>query len=236
MALSVLSLPLMGQEYTEDHINKVDNRGRRQGHWKVYDGIGELKFQGNFVNGKPMGEFVYYYPNGQIKAKVLNIDSGRADYTRMFYPNTKLMAVGKHSGQKKDSIWLYYSEEGGSLLSDELYIDGKKEGVWRTYYPDGKVAEEVTYKEDVREGPWNTYFSTGEIKSTCAYHNDLLEGRFIIYHLNGKVEVSGAYHESKKLDVWVFLTDLGELVKKEYYRNGILVRTEEPGTNTARDE
>jgi antitoxin component YwqK of YwqJK toxin-antitoxin module len=224
--LILMAVMARGQEYASTHINKVDDQGRRQGLWKVYDAGGELKFQGVFVNDHPMGKFLYYYPNGNRKAEVTYLDSGKVDYTTMFHPNGKLMARGKHSGQKKDSTWQYFSEEDGSLVSEEIYAGGGGQGVWRTFYSSGQVAEEITYRNGIKDGPCTRYFTDGTVKSTCTYVNGMLEGLFVIHHLNGSVEVSGTYRNSKKEDVWVYLTDEGELEKKEYYRGGNLVRTE----------
>ena len=236
IAVLTACLPVTAQELTSSHINKVDAQGRRQGYWKVYDGIGELKFEGQFVNGKPVGEFIYYHPNGRKKAIVMNIDSGRIVYSKIFHPNGNPMAVGKYIDQKKDSLWRYFSEEDGTLLSEEIYSEFKKDGVWRTFFHDGKVAEEITYRNDVKEGPWVTYFTTGDVKSTGTYMNDLLEGRFVIYHLNGKIGVSGTYKASKKDDTWVYLDEEGQLEEKEFYRKGTLVRAEGPGKQKLQGE
>jgi antitoxin component YwqK of YwqJK toxin-antitoxin module len=221
-------LPGFAQEITDTHINKVDSQGRRQGMWRIYDVDGNLKFTGEFQNGKPRGTLHFYYPSGNIKAEILQIDSGRVSYARNFYSNGNLMATGKYVEQLKDSTWLYYSEEEGTLASEEFYKNGRKEGVWKIYYPDGKVAEETSYSRDMKDGPWLQYFTDGSLKQKATHSSGKLEGSFIIYHLNGKVEVSGTYQNDDKHGTWVYLTDLGELVKKEEYIHGKLI-TEEVG-------
>jgi antitoxin component YwqK of YwqJK toxin-antitoxin module len=212
---------LKAQELTDTHINKVDLQGRRQGLWRVYDGDeGYLKFTGEFQNDKPVGEFLYFFPNGKTKAIILQLDSGRISYATNFYLNGNIMAKGKYINQKKDSTWLYYNEEDATLASEEYYASGSKEGVWKVYYPEGGVAEEITYQNNLRHGPWMLYFTDGKLKLKATYVDDKLEGQYDIYHLNGKVEVSGTFLHDNKHGTWVYLSEIGELEKREEYVNG----------------
>lgn len=226
IAFSLITLFLHAQELTESHINKVDPEGRRQGDWRIYDGEGNLKFTGAFHDGKPIGEFRFFYPNGKIKAIIIQQDSGRVSYATNYHLNGNVLAKGKYVNQMKDSTWLYYSELDGALASEEYYRNGIKEGVWKVYYPEGGVMEEITYKNDLKDGPWNQYFTDGAVKQTSTYAKGLLEGPFIVYHINGKVEVSGSYIHDNKDGTWIYLTEIGELVKKEEYRNGRLIAEE----------
>lgn len=218
-----MAVPGKSQEYTSTHINKSDELGRRQGFWRVYDGNGNLKFEGTFAHDNPVGEFKYFFPNGKTKALVNNLDSGRVSYVKMFYQNGQLMATGKYSGQQKDSAWYYYSEIDGTLVSEEHYSEGVGEGIWKSYYPSGQVAEEYTYVGGKKEGEWIQYFSDGIIKSRGNYLDGQLDGLYVIYHLNGKVQVSGTYSMSKKTGAWVYLSEIGELEKREEYKNGALI-------------
>ena len=51
-------------DYTEEGNYII---GLRDGVWKAYFTNGKLKFKGNFVQGNPDGQQVYYYDNGKIR-------------------------------------------------------------------------------------------------------------------------------------------------------------------------
>lgn len=221
------------QELTDSHINKVDAKGRKQGAWKVYDGDGNLKYTGEYHHGVPLGRFTYYYPNGKVKALIQQSDSGHVARAVNYYPDGTLMARGKYVDQKKDSTWLYYSAEEGLLSAEEHYRNTVREGVWKTYFPDGRVAEEVSYRDGVKDGPWIQYFTDGTVKMKTNHRNDLLEGLYVIYHLKGGVEVSGTYLNNAKHGTWVYLDEDGVLEKKEEYEHGKLVSTEIAGQEQA---
>ena len=224
--LPLFLIRVQAQEFSDSHINKADKEGRRQGVWRLYDDDGNLKFTGEYYNGKPVSDFKFYYPSGKLKALIINLDSGRIAYAKNYFTDGKLMAEGKYVNQKKDSIWSYYSEFDGTLSAEEYYKDAMKEGIWRTYYPEGQVAEEITYVGDKKNGPWIQYFTDGKIKLKALYQDDLIEGQYIIYHFNGMVEISGTYKHSGKDGIWVYMKETGEMEKREEYKDGVLVKTE----------
>ncbi len=221
--VTAAALALHAQELTDTHINKVDAQGKRQGNWRVYDGEGNLKFIGEYISGKPVGQFTYFYPNGKTKAVVIHEPGGRVTRVTNYHANGNLLARGKYFDQKKDSTWQYFNEEDGLLSAEEQYEQGVKVGVWKTYYPEGNVAEELTYRNDKMQGPCVQYFTDGSVKLKCNYADDKLDGLYVIYHLKGTVEVSGTFSRNMKNGAWVYLHENGELEKREEYENGRMV-------------
>jgi antitoxin component YwqK of YwqJK toxin-antitoxin module len=39
----------------------------KDGKWQAFYSNGQLKYEGNFVQGNPDGEHTFYYSNGQVK-------------------------------------------------------------------------------------------------------------------------------------------------------------------------
>ncbi len=215
------------QELFNKDINEVDAEGRRQGLWKVYDGNGNLKFEGNFKDNIPVGEFRYFYPNGKTKAISFMYNNGKESRTRVYSKDGLLMAQGKYLDKQKDSIWLYYSDYDGVLVAEEIYENTEKAGIWKSYYNNGKVAEEVSYQEGEKNGPWKQYFTEGTIKLKAKYTDGKLEGLMVVYHLNGQVNLSGTYIRNFKDGTWMYFNDHAETVRKEVYDRGTLISTEE---------
>ncbi|HEY0177609.1 MAG TPA: hypothetical protein VGC08_14600, partial [Pedobacter sp.] len=59
------------------------------------------------------------------------------------------------------------------------YLDGKRNGRWISYYPDGKMKEIVTYYQDIIHGPYQ------------------------FFDMNGKIEIQGLYVAGKKSGTWM---------------------------------
>jgi antitoxin component YwqK of YwqJK toxin-antitoxin module len=137
------------------------------------------------------------------------------------------MAEGLYVNEKRDSIWKFYSEFDSVVVSEEFYKDGKKEGISRIFYPDGTVAERSNWKNGTRSGLWEQYYTDGKLKLKCAYNNDLKDGPLKTYHMSGKIWLTGQYINGDADGTWIYITDNGEIEKKEYYSKGRLIRTEE---------
>ena len=69
MKIKIVLLALLCAATLCQAQNKIDNQGRRQGHWIKTDKDGSRIFEGTFVDGKETGEFKYFYPDGTLKIR-----------------------------------------------------------------------------------------------------------------------------------------------------------------------
>ena len=205
-----------------DSINRTDANGMKQGFWKKYDETGMLKYEGNFIDNNPVGEFIYFYPDGVVKARSRFYERGDRSETTTFHHIGKKMTEGFYLGQVKDSLWKYYSSDG-ILLKDEFYRYGKKEGKWITYYENGQISEEVEWKADSKNGIWKQYYPDGQLKLTGQHINGEKDGEFKYYNTSGKLDVYGSYHSSLREGEWFYLNEESKVIKKEIYKNGNLI-------------
>ena len=210
----------------QDTINKTDSEGRKNGYCIKKDKEGKKIYEGQFSHDVPVGEFRYFYPEGELKAISLLSDNGKRSRTTTFFNNGKKMAEGLYVNEKRDSIWKFYSEFDNVVVSEEFYKDGKKEGISRTFYADGTVAERSNWKNGTRSGLWEQYYTDGKLKLECAYNNDLKDGPLKTYHMSGKIWLTGQYINGDADGTWIYVTDKGETEKKEYYNKGRLIKTE----------
>ncbi len=220
LGIVMLFINLHGQSLANDNHN--DEYGRKQGYWKSYDNMGVLKYEGRFVNDIPQGEFKYYYPTEKLKAVSFIYDDGKKSRTILYHRNGKIMASGNYLNQEKDSVWHYFSEYDGELLSEEIYMRNIKEGIWTNYYPGKKIAEQITYERDKRHGSWTQFYIDGSVKFKGNYIDGDKEGVFLAYHTNGNIEVKGSYKDSLKEGVWQHFDEENMLIKEEVFERGKL--------------
>ena len=95
--------------------------------------------------------------------------------------------------------------------------------VVKTFYPNGQLLSEITYKDGKRDGPCNHYWASvyfwekSQIKSEVNYKQGKQVGLYKSYYENGQLENQGTYKftnsgsYSRKDGVW-----------KTYYNNGQL--------------
>jgi antitoxin component YwqK of YwqJK toxin-antitoxin module len=206
----------------------TDALGKKQGYWKKIDEKNKkLIYEGMFKDDRPVGKFIFYYPNDSVQAIFHYRNEGKLATVKLFHPTGKRMGegryvnnfVGREIERTKDSVWVFY-DEAGMLISKDIYLSGKKNGLSLVYLPDGSLAEERNYKMDVQHGPFKLYFDGKKVKGEGNYVNGNLEGKCTYYYPNGIEVASGYYKDGKKNGPWIYKDEKGKIKEKELYRNG----------------
>lgn len=200
--LSVILLTSFENINAQNHQNKTDKSGRRQGKWIVYHENGNVKYTGEFKNNEPVGEFLYYSENGELVAKNTHIKNTQISESEM-YLNGKLIAKGKYMNQKKHEQWEYFSEDNGAVILVENYDKGLLTGKSIVYSPENhNIVEETEYKNGVKNGVYNSYYDNGKPLVKAFYTNDKLNGNYVSYYNNGVPKEEGVYKDGFKVGEW----------------------------------
>lgn len=220
----IFSLELQAQ--VDSLLNRIDNNGWKQGrHRDFYPKTQKLRYEGQFIDNKPVGIFKFYYPETFELNAIHEYDTigGRAKIT-VFYKNQKIMAKGFYLNQQKDSVWSFY-DENGKIKMTEFYRNNKRNGEKIVYYNDSTIFEIVTFKDDIKEGPYKIYYSDKSLKEEGNHKNGDKEGLVIYYNPGGKILYKGIYVNHLKDGEWIRYNDDGTEMQKEIYKNGILKNT-----------
>lgn len=207
-------------------LNIKDNKGRKQGVWKVNYPNGNIKYTGKFIDDQPVDTFKYYYAEGKLKALLIHNIRNNVAQEFTFYTDSTLMSKGKYLNKKKEGQWFYYYA-GNKLLSEENYINGLKEGICKSYNMEGVMLTEYTCKMGMKEGPFKQYYHDGKVKINANYTADKLNGFYQILNADGVVRVSGHYVSNFKDGLWMYFNDKMETVRKEEYKNGNLIKEQQ---------
>lgn len=203
---------LQGQD-----MNRTDSKGRRQGAWTDFYPNGQRRYEGQFKNDMPTGEFKYYDEQGQLKA-TNDFDKSGTRALNKSYVNGRLVATGYYLNQKKDGEWRYYSKENGKLLLVEENKDGKPHGSSRVYNPlNEQLAEEVQYVEGLRQGQGKQYYDSGVLMMECQYKDNLMDGPAKSYYPSGALKEEGSFAKGQKVGVWKTYNEDGDVVSTENY-------------------
>lgn len=211
------------------NINKMDAQGRKQGPWKKYE-KGKLVYEGQFKDNVPYGTFTYYHTNGKLKSTTDFIQGVHKVKTVIYHENGHKASEGVFVDQVKDGVWNYYSSndilitvenyamgkrtgtwkvfssESGNLLEEKNYLNGKLNGVHKTYYTDGEVSLEETYLDGKLNGHATAYYpKTHKISSTGDYLKGVRNGAWDFYDVAGKIRSTEEYQEAKLLKTYVYL-------------------------------
>lgn len=122
----------------------------------------------------------------------------------------------------------------GEIVEEGNYVNTRKEGFWKKYYPGGKLKSEIFYVGSRPKGAYTLYYENGQIEEQGNWERSKNTGEFKRYHPNGKIAQDFSFSETGQRTgkqtyyyengnvrlegTWQEGLEAGEM--KEYYENG----------------
>jgi len=136
-----------------------------------YDDYGHLSSKGEFKNGKRIGRWEFYYPNGEISAI--------GTYT----------IAGDFDGLYEN----YY--QSGVVKDRSYYNNGMLNGRYTSYHENGRVKSEGWYKEGQNAGQWMWYYSNGMPEQKSYFTNGETTGELEDYNADSTLDYVRKYKD-----------------------------------------
>jgi len=156
-----------------DTIQKISYMyGKKNGYLLTYDysdiadgtGRGTIISKELYIDDKKEGKSYYYYPDGKLKSEVSYVDGRKQGMTKEFDESGMIISlIYYHNG--------YITEREDINRRDK---NGLKQGIWREFYPDGRIKKEEIYVNDVFEGFYKEYNERGDMILLLNYNNGIL--------------------------------------------------------------
>lgn len=203
--------------HAQNNLNKLDDKGNKHGLWQgIYEDTKNPKYEGTFEYGKEVGLFTFF-DNTKTKSVIATREFNSKDnsaYT-IFYDQGKIkVSEGKVVNKLFEGRWNYYHKASKAIMTIEYYANGKLEGLRSVFYPNGKIAEEINYKNNLKEGICKRYTENGIVIEESAYKNNEYNGTTTFKDSDGNLISKGNFVDGKKAGVWQFF-EQGKLVKEE---------------------
>ena len=98
---------------------------------------------------------------------------------------------------------------------------GRRQGVWRDFYPNGQTRYEGEFKNDKCRGTFRYYDEQGKLKATNEFDKSGEKALNKTYAPNGRVIATGYYVNQKKDGEWKYYDkDSGQLLLVEDNKDG----------------
>lgn len=115
------------------------------------------------------------------------------------FKENKLLEECRYKEGNRDGLYKRYYGDGQTVQSERTFIDGKVDGVSRTYHSNGKVETEKVYKLGIEDGYDRRYGSDGTLTLDECYKDGKRDGKWT-QHLS---------------------SNLGDMVRISFYKNGL---------------
>ena len=142
----------------------------------------QVSSEGTMKDGKPDGYWTTYYVTG-IKKSEGKRTNFLLDSIWTFYNNEgdTIQTISYMFGKKNGYHMMYSYEnrkdgwENGVIISKELFVNDKREGISYFYYPNGSLKSEVSYVNGKKQGIIRELLSrTGQYQAVDPFRDVLL--------------------------------------------------------------
>jgi len=82
-----------------------------------------------------------------------------------------------------------------------LIRNGKKEGLWTTFFSDGRALSKAHFKNGILDGHFESYQSNGDVRAIGNYKDGKRSGDWVTYQSSGEVwqTLSGTFIDGVKV-------------------------------------
>lgn len=161
-----------------------------------------------FYNDRPYGQQPYTAPYLIMPDKGLENVRDRTD----IHDYDKVTITGAYTR-------LY---PGGGRWSQGSYVEGLRNGIWRDWFSNGQLAQEIHYQQGKENGTIKTWFYTGQPRTEVSYIEGKEHGSCQQWHRNGTLHTAGQYVHGMREGIWVQWYSNGLKNVQSYYQNGQL--------------
>lgn len=183
-----------------------------------HDENGVLTQKATYVDGVLEGEFLAYNPQGTVVKRFFYHQGNLQGKALVYNDDGKLMQqLTYEDGVLNGPLQIYANE---ILMVEIPYVKGVREGIMRTFAPNGRVQSETTFQADkengartiynpelgiiiraetlvdgVVEGQSLTFYPGGAVMMQQTFVKGLLEGRSVSFYKSGTIQQMAIYEK-----------------------------------------
>ena len=178
-------------------VNSETKKYEWDGPWSQNFRNGRLMAEGNFTEGKPVGDWREYYESGALELEIKSDRDGYRKFVSYYYENGNLKQRGLSEGGYRTGVWEHY-HENGQIYRKQNVDDNKKNGEEIWYFEDGTIQQQQYYENGKKVGKWKSYYASGQLESETHYQN-YASVYDISYFEDGRVSYSKMIENNKEI-------------------------------------
>lgn len=141
-------------------------------------------------------------------------DSLKHGFYKRYSQGGILLEEANYVEGKLDGERILYNNKGIKEVS-EIYKSDVLNGPLKEFHENGKLKLLGTYTDNVLAGKVNVFYPTGKLKEEVLFVNNIEEGPFKEFHENGKIKWEGTYRNGdNEFGLLKEYNDTGELIRK----------------------
>ncbi len=181
-------------------------------------------FSSDLENIESAAEDLYLFQIDSGKYKVVigsNMVNRTGPYKIRYADSTTIQAEGRLENGKPEGLWRSYFEDG-KIKSAVTYKDGMANGIAMFYFDNDKQTTrvELTFEDDKIVDIYREFYENGNRKVMLKFKDGLPNGDAEFYYESGVIKIEGDYKDGVKQGKWKHYTETGEVIDKEKWKKG----------------
>ena len=200
-------------------FNRRDDQNRKTGPWKVFHASGRVLETGFYMEDLRHGVFQFFDARGSV-IKVVEYRWGKEVVQEVSRnPVIELQQILREDGTLAETVTYVDGVKQG--VARQFDSEGKVVG-GSLFENDNLVAEGITEMDGKRNGPWKEYWPNGTLRAEGFYLDDRRDGEWWFYRESGEKEQHGRYLDGEVHGLWTWWYPGGDVHRKERYQRGEL--------------
>ncbi|MDA7803462.1 hypothetical protein N8987_02650 [Crocinitomix sp.] len=200
----------------------ISGYGIYEGEWTYYFKSGAVKAKGAYENSKKEGKWKYYYSNGKLEQEGTFKDNKQSGNWSWYYSNGQLKRKEFYNKDQLLDGTVYEYDSLGNEMTKGDYYNGLQEGDW--FYHVGDFKEVGSYSLGYQNGVWRSYYKNGKIAFVGEYNEGEPVGKHVYYYQSGLTKKEGKYLGGEKHGKWRTYDRMGIQTQEIVYKRGEIYR------------
>jgi antitoxin component YwqK of YwqJK toxin-antitoxin module len=138
----------------------------------------------------------------------------------LFYENGNIKGFGKIVNGKMDGLWIYYYPDG-AVNAKENYKYGELHGDVFSFDFSGNLQAHEVWNRGVQTDTARYYFSSGLFERIGRFDDGLYDGEWRFYHESGLLKRVGSYKNGLPHGKWYFYNEEGIIEQLGQFEEGV---------------
>ena len=107
----------------QEKVNEFNKNGERTGKWVKYYDNGNVRYRGQFENGKEVGVFKFYSMISNSEPIIIKTFSKESTIAKVSFYSIEgvLESNGEMDGENRIGLWLFYHNDGKTIVSEDFF-------------------------------------------------------------------------------------------------------------------
>lgn len=188
---------------------------------ETYDENKNLTQKATYVDSILEGEFLVFNPQGTLLRKLF-YQQGKLQGEAFIYNDDGFLTQKLIYDQDLlNGILQIFNNN--IMIAEIPYVKGLREGISRTFSPNGQLQSETTFQADKEEGPRTIYNpESGAIIRKEMLSQGLLDGPSLTFYPHGTIMMQQTFKKDLLEGISSQFNEKGDIQNTSFYQKGIL--------------